>query len=164
MILCGLFCAGKSTLGKALAAQTNLPFYDTDRLMETDQGKTVSELWWELGEKAFRDLETELVLSLKSEPCIIATGGGTLLREENRKHLKQIGPTIYLKAPVFVLWERLQKRGMPAYLDPKNPLRQVEQLAEERFPIFEQYCEYTIETEGLSVKECVHGLVERPWL
>ncbi len=159
MILCGLFCAGKSTLGRALAAQKGVPFYDTDLMLEASEGKNVSEIWNAMGEKAFRDLETAQVLQLKREPCVIATGGGTLLREKNRTHLKTLGKTIYLKAPVSVLWERLLKRGLPAYLDPENPQAQVEHLAKERFPIFEAYCEYTFKTDGLSINACLNRFI-----
>jgi len=155
MILCGLFCSGKSIIGEAVAKECDLPFYDTDRLIEVAQKKPVGEIWRDLGEAAFRDLETSIVLSLKPEPSIIATGGGSLLREENRAHLKQLGETIYLKASVSALWDRLQERGLPAYLNLDNPREHVEQLAHERFPIFEDFCNHSIETEGRTLEQCV---------
>ena len=160
MILCGLFCAGKTTLGQAVATHTNLPFYDTDHLLEAAHGKSVSELWHAVGQKTFRNLETEVVLSLNKEPSIIATGGGTLLREENRSHLKQLSTLIYLKASIPVLWERLQKRGLPAYLDPIDPLAHIHKLASERFPLFEAHCNHVIETEGKNFSQLIQIILE----
>lgn len=157
MILCGLFCAGKSTLGRALATRMDLPFYDTDQLLEAKLGKSVSEIWQIKGQEGFRDLESALILTLKPEPCVLATGGGTLLYEANRAHLKKLGKTIYLKTSLLVLWERLQKRGLPAYLDPQNPFEHIKRLAQERIPIFEAFCDYTVETTGLTVEACVHN-------
>ncbi|MCH9627245.1 MAG: Shikimate kinase 1 [Chlamydiales bacterium] len=158
MILCGLFCAGKSTLGKAVAEAKNLPFYDTDRLIEAKEGGTVSEIWLRLGPEMFRDVETAVVFSLKREPCVVATGGGTLLREENRKHLRRLGKTVYLKASTAVLWSRLQQRGLPAFLDKENPKEHLNRIAKERIPLFEQFCTYVLETEFYSLEEEVRFL------
>ncbi|MCC5832636.1 MAG: shikimate kinase [Chlamydiales bacterium] len=162
MILCGLFCAGKSTLGAGAADRMGLPFYDTDRLLEAAYGKSVSALWQELGENAFRDLETAIVLSLKKEPSVIATGGGTLLREENRVHLKEMGRSVYLKVPVEILWKRLQKRGRPAYIDPASPFEHLERIAKERIPIFEAYCDCVFENQTsieLSIEKLIYSSI-----
>ncbi len=158
MILCGLFCAGKTTLGKAVAEAKGLPFYDTDRLIEAQEGGTVSEIWLRLGTEAFRDVERSVVLSLKKEPCVVATGGGTLLREENRRHLQQLGTTVYLKASVDALWSRLQKRGLPAFLDKKNPKEHLSRIAKQRVPLFEQFCLSTLDTESYSLEEGIRAL------
>lgn len=129
-------------------------------MLEVAHGKSVSALWQEHGEETFRDLETSIVLSLKKEPSVIATGGGTLLRAANRDHLKTLGKAVYLKAPVEVLWERLQKRGLPAYLDQEVPLEQIKKLAEQRFPLFESFCDYWFETEEKTIESCVLRLME----
>ena len=149
MILCGLCCAGKSTLGAALASRSNLPFYDTDRMLEAAHGKAPYALWKEHGGEAFRALESTIILSL-NEPSVIAIGGGTLLQEKNRNHLKKLGPKVYLKASLSVIWERLQNRGIPAYLDRHNPFEHLKLIAEERIPIFESFCDYEFETDVTS--------------
>lgn len=147
LILCGFFCAGKTTLGKKWSEHLSLPFYDTDRMIEAAYGKgTVSSIWKEIGLEAFRDLESEVICSLKKHPAVVATGGGSLLREENRNYLKSLGPLFYLKVPLPILLERMKKKGFPAYLDQENPYAHFEKLAKERFPIYNAHCQYILET------------------
>jgi shikimate kinase len=152
LILCGFFCAGKTTAGRLCAEKHSLPFYDTDRLIEAHYGQKsrVGEIWQKIGESAFRDLETKVILSLKKEDALVATGGGALLQEENRSYLKELGTSIYLKAPLLVLYQRALQRGLPSFLNRLNPYAHFEELARNRFPIYEKHCQYRIETENVT--------------
>ncbi|MEZ5314959.1 MAG: shikimate kinase [Chlamydiales bacterium] len=160
MILSGLFCAGKTTLGRLLAQQMRLPFYDSDSMMEVVYRKPIRLLWLEHGETVFRHLEHQLVMSLKKKPAIIATGGGTLLFEQNYMHLKKLGEIVYLRTSISTLWERIQRRGLPAYVDAINPQTQIEELIKERIPILERRCDLIFDTEDLSPNDCIERLIK----
>jgi shikimate kinase len=143
-------------LGKLCADKLSLPFYDTDQMIEAHYGcnKTVKEIWQEIGELLFRSLETEVIFSLKREPSIIAIGGGSLLREQNRAHLNELGLSIYLKVSFPILYKRIAKWGFPVHSD------RFEKSAHERIPIYESHCKYIIETENLAEKEAVDLLLQ----
>lgn len=161
-IFCGLFCAGKSTVGKLCAERLSLPFYDTDRLIEEQegQGKAVGHIWKEIGNEAFRELESALICSLNPSTAIISTGGGALLQERTRMHLKKIGVSIYLKASVEILFQRIVQRGLPPYLDKSRPFEHLKEIAQQRFPIYEKHCPYMIETENTTPAEVTEKIWE----
>lgn len=91
LILCGLKNAGKTTFGKKLSELLDKPFIDTDRLLGNPR-----ELYLHLGEKAFRKKEKEIIQDLQVDNHIIALGGGALLLEENRRHLRTLGTIVYI--------------------------------------------------------------------
>jgi len=100
--------AGKSTVGHLLATKLGFKFYDTDRMMIKGFGRSISEIFQELGEEAFRDAETRVIAELcKRGHVVVSTGGGTLVREETMGLALAHGIVVYLKAPVEVLFERV---------------------------------------------------------
>ena len=109
-ILLGFMGAGKTSIGKKLAKETGIRFVDTDQMIEEQTGRVIRDIFAEDGEEFFRDLETELLKKLQSEtePLVIAVGGGLPVREINRRYLKELGKTVYLKADVDTLVNRLQ--------------------------------------------------------
>lgn len=159
LIFCGFYCAGKTTIGKLFAQELELPFYDTDSMIESKYGKKVADLYLDVGAETFRDFETEQILSLKSEPSILAIGGGSLIREENQRHLKKIGVLIYLKVALFNIYTRILKRGFPVYLNKIHPLEHLHEIACQRFAVYENQCHYMIETENLNEKQ----VFEKVW-
>ena len=162
LILCGFSYAGKTTIGKLCSQHLSLPFYDIDQIIVGiySLNKTPAQIWHELGPESFRALETEAILSLKRKPAIVALGGGSLLHEKNREHLKQLGVSIYLKASVSLLYQRVLKRGWPAYLDRSRPFTHFKEIALERFPIYESFCDHILEVENISEPELVEKIVE----
>ncbi|MCH9626163.1 MAG: Shikimate kinase 1 [Chlamydiales bacterium] len=157
LILCGFCCAGKTMVGKALANKLTLPFYDTDQLLEAAHGgdRSYSQVWKELGSTEFRNLEKRTILSLKKQRCVIATGGGTLLDEESRNYLKTLGTLVYLKSSISILYKRMLKRGTPAYLNKDNPRQHFEEIALQRFSLFEKHCQDIVDTEQLTLDQIV---------
>ncbi len=99
IILTGFMGAGKTTVGRVLAAMTSLPLIDTDSYIESMAGMSVSAIFAQYGETYFRDLETAAVSELISQKqsCIVSCGGGLVLRPENRILLKKLGTVIYLQ-------------------------------------------------------------------
>lgn len=114
IILTGLSGSGKSSVGKALSEVLQCPFIDTDIIIEQQYGQSVTEIFQLRGEPFFRDAETETLHKLtgeaKSKPdfqAVISTGGGLILREENRKLIKQLGKVVFLSASIEQLSSRL---------------------------------------------------------
>ena len=107
-MLVGFMGAGKSTIGKELANSLQLPFVDSDQLIEEQQGKSISELFETIGEDAFRKLEAQLIRSLNvDDPMVIAVGGGLPVYHNNMEFLNGNGLTIYLNHEPEALVERL---------------------------------------------------------
>jgi shikimate kinase len=167
-ILCGMPMSGKTTIGKLLAKQLNFAFIDTDRLIERayaaemNQTKSCRELFQELGETKFRELENEQIASLKGvKNSVISIGGGAIEHSENIAVLQSIGSIIYLKAPLNILWQRIGLRGIPAYLDTQNPEETFYELAKKRIPIYENMAQSTIETTDLNEQAVIDLILKR---
>ena len=134
--LVGFMGAGKSTVGKILAAKLNCPLYDTDEEIENRVGKSIADIFEEEGEEAFRNYETNVLrdLSRKDPPMVIATGGGLPIRAENRNLMNQTGLPVLLRVDPDTAMERVGE-------DPERPLfqdeNQVRMLFTKREPDYE---------------------------
>lgn len=157
LILIGYMGCGKSTIGTKSARAFEYRFMDTDTLIESQEGCTISELFAVKGEEYFRRLETETVKRLLQEPkgMVIATGGGLPMREENAALLKELGTVVYLKCSAQTLTERLSG-------DTKRPLLAEGELAEKvktmlkvRGPVYEAVADVILETSGKSFYEII---------
>ncbi len=157
IIFIGLFSSGKSSVGKRVSEALKLTHRDTDREIEQHyfarEGKalTVFEIFHELGDPAFRALESKVLMGLPNDPSVISCGGGTILLEENRMELKRRGFIIYLKACLQTLEARMRKCRFPLYLDREGEL---ERVAGARFPIYEALADHAIETDERTIEEC----------
>lgn len=139
IVLVGLMGAGKSTVGKRLAARLGLPFVDTDSEIEAAAGLTAAEIFELYGEADFRDGERRVVARLiDGELKVIATGGGAFVDPQTRALLKEQAITVWLDAPVDVLAERTGRRDTRPLLRTANPLETLERLAEQRGPAYAQ--------------------------
>lgn len=129
IILIGMPSSGKTTMGKMLAEKLNRKFFDIDKLIE-EEGKTITEIFEEKGEEYFRDLESKVLEDISKENgLVIASGGGTPLRAENRDYISQNSLVIYLKRDL----EKLETSGRPLS---KN-LENLKKLYSERKKIYE---------------------------
>ncbi len=132
-------CAGKSTIGRKLAKLLDYKFIDTDIEIEEDQGCSVEDIFKYGGEECFRDMETKLLEKLKNvQNCVIATGGGIILREYNQGILKQIGRQVYLKVPKKELLQRLSKVENRPLLKNKNVETALEEMFKYRSLLYEK--------------------------
>ncbi|WP_182085158.1 shikimate kinase [Aureimonas sp. ME7] len=137
VVLVGLMGAGKTTVGRKLAQMLELPFVDTDHEIEDASRMTISELFAAYGEPEFRALEARVVARLVDEgPRVIATGGGAFMNEATRKLLSERAVTVWLKAELDVLMERVSKRPTRPLLQTADPRATLKALMDQRYPIY----------------------------
>lgn len=145
--LVGMMGAGKSSIGRRLAARLNVPFRDVDTEIESAAGCTISDIFERFGEPAFRDGERKVIQRLLSEPPhVMATGGGAFIDPNTRAKLKQEAVTVWLKAPVELLLARTQRRDTRPLLRNGDPRQTLERLLSERAPIYAE-ADFTIDSE-----------------
>ncbi|MCR4765457.1 MAG: shikimate kinase [Bacteroidaceae bacterium] len=109
IFLIGYMCSGKTTLGRAFALKMGLQFIDLDWYIEGRFHKTVKQIFAEMGEEAFRKMERKMLLEVgEFEDVMIATGGGTACFYDNVQYMNQQGQTVYMKADVDTLYDRLE--------------------------------------------------------
>src|SRR5512143_4138534 len=143
--LVGMMGAGKSSIGRRLAARLGVSFRDADA--ETAAGCTISDIFERYGESAFRDGERKVIARLLGEPPhILATGGGACIDPATHEKLKRDAVTVWLKAPVDLLLARTQRRDTRPLLRTGDPRATLERLLEERTPIYEQ-ADFTIDSK-----------------
>ncbi|THF50068.1 shikimate kinase [Allorhizobium terrae] len=139
LIFVGLMGAGKSAIGRLVANQLGLPFVDTDNEIERVSRMTISELFATYGESEFRALEGRVIRRLlRSGPKVVSTGGGAFINDKTRKHIERGGISVWLKADLDVLWERVNKRDHRPLLKTENPKQTLENLMNERYPIYQR--------------------------
>ena len=137
IVLVGMMGAGKTSIGRRLASALHLPFVDADAEIEKAANQTIPEIFAEYGEAYFRDGERRVVARLLSEgPQVVATGGGAFISEETRQRCRELGVTIWLKAEVSVLLERVRKKGNRPLLDNPDPEGVLRRLLAEREPFY----------------------------
>ncbi len=104
IVLTGMPSSGKSTIGKKLANELGMQFIDTDKEIEASEGKTIPEIFAAVGERGFRDIETRVITAVSSKQnCVISTGGGAVLREQNMTALKGNGTVYFVDRPIELL-------------------------------------------------------------
>jgi shikimate kinase len=163
IFLTGYMGAGKSTIGRKLAITLGYKFIDTDKALEKQFKRTMSDIFKEFGEVKFREEEERLIEKLSNRSnFVVSTGGGTLTRTETFYTAQRSGLLIYLKAPIEVLFERtiFSQKDRPLLNIPN-----AEERFRKRFKIREPYyirADYTVETADQSSEEVVKEIVQ--WL
>lgn len=154
--------AGKSTIGKRVAAHLHLPFIDTDKLIEEIAQAKISEIFQHEGEAGFRERETECLraLSVKTEPAVVATGGGIVERAENRELLSGAGLVVYLRTFPEQSHARVRRDKNRPLLFTDNPLEKLRELFKRRDPLYSALADTIIETGDLSAAACAHKIAE----
>ncbi|PZP44494.1 MAG: shikimate kinase [Agrobacterium fabrum] len=149
IVFVGLMGAGKSAVGRMVAQQLRVPFIDTDVEIERVSRMTISELFATYGEEEFRALETRVIKRLlRGGPKVISTGGGAFINDNTRRHITRGGISLWLKADLEVLWERVNKRDHRPLLKTENPKATLAALMEKRYPIYAE-ADMTIESRDV---------------
>ena len=135
--LVGLMGAGKSSIGRRLASALGLPFVDADEEVEKAAARSITDIFEELGEAAFRDGERRVIARLLEEPPhVLATGGGAFMNESTRALIQQKAVSVWLKADMEVLLRRVERRNDRPLLREGDPREVLERLAAERYPVY----------------------------
>lgn len=158
----GLMGAGKSTLGRALARKLGRTFFDSDQEIQARCGVPVSVIFDLEGEEGFRQRETQAIQELtQHKNIVLATGGGVVLREENRACLRENGTVIYLRATPRELWSRIQHDRSRPLLQVADPELQLRALHAERDPLYREIADFVIDTGKPSVSRLLNVVVSQ---
>jgi shikimate kinase len=158
--LVGLPGSGKSTVGKQLARKLAFSFVDSDQVIEDRLGCSIREFFDREGEERFRDLERDVIAELlhgrheltRNPGWVLSTGGGAVLRPENRKMLSESSHVVYLRASPEDLYRRLRHDKTRPLLQVGDPLGKLRELYQARDPLYQECAEYVVETGRPSVQ------------
>ncbi len=163
IVLIGFMGSGKSSIARELSQVLGYPMVDTDALITERTGKSIPEIFEEEGEDAFRDLESIILRDLEeSRPTrrIIATGGGVIVRPENREILRRLGFVVWLVVSVGEIITRTSKNRDRPLLNNEDREKTVEGLLRERRDLYRATAHQEIETDDLTFPEITTGIVE----
>ncbi len=137
VVLIGLMGAGKTAIGRRLATRLGLNFVDADTEIEQAAGKSISDIFADHGESHFRNGERRVITRLLGDgPQVLATGGGAYMNDETRKTIAEYGVSVWLKADLKVLMERVVRRDHRPLLKTKDPDAVMKRLMDERYPVY----------------------------
>ncbi|WP_422075967.1 shikimate kinase [Tranquillimonas rosea] len=135
--LVGMMGAGKTAVGTALARKLGVPFRDSDAEIETAANRTIAEIFARDGEAFFRQKEAQVISRLLDDrPSILSTGGGAFLQDVNRENIHARGLSVWLDAPLSLLWQRVKHRDTRPLLKTADPYGTLAGLYESRGPVY----------------------------
>jgi shikimate kinase len=162
VVLIGLMGVGKTTIGTALARQTHKTFIDSDHLLEARTGVSVATIFEVEGEAQFRDRESAILQEIaQSQNIVLSTGGGAVLREENRHILRTIGTVVYLHAPPEVSYQRIRRSRDRPLLNTSDPLARLRELYEARHPLYLETAHIVIDSNRDDYTQVMHATLEK---
>ncbi len=160
IFLVGMMGAGKTTLGKVLAQRLGMEFIDTDRILVERTGVPVATIFEIEGEAGFRKREAGAIAELcQREGCVVATGGGAILAEDNRIAMRAHGTVIYLRARLENLWERTRHDTSRPLLATPDPRATLAELLEKRDPLYREAAHLVVDTGTQSASTLVTRVV-----
>jgi shikimate kinase len=164
IVLIGMMGAGKSTVGRRLAARLGLNFVDADTEIEAAAGMSIPDIFATHGEQSFRDGEVRVIARLlEGAPCVVATGGGAWIRLDTRERIRARGVSVWLKAEPDVLLRRVKRRSDRPLLQTADPAATIEKLVTERYPVYAE-ADLTLLSREVPhdriVEECLAALAE----
>jgi shikimate kinase / 3-dehydroquinate synthase len=161
VVLVGMMGAGKTSVGKRLAAKLGLPFVDADAEIEAGAQLTISEIFERFGETYFREGERKVIARLlTSGPMVLATGGGAFMNTTTRENIARHGVSIWLKPSFDILLARVRKKSNRPLLKTANPEETLRRLLEERSPIY-ALADFTIESLDAAHDSVVEAILRR---
>jgi len=162
IVLVGMMGAGKSAVGRCLQWRTGFSRCDTDEIVTSKFEMPISEIFSKHGENKFREAETEALQALTtSEPVVIVTGGGIVLREENLDLLKRLGAVVWLEADAKTLFKRASQGGNRPLLQRKNPRKAFTKMLRERLPIYAKIADIRVDTSMFTDDEVAVAILSK---
>jgi len=160
VVLVGMMGAGKTAVGTALARALAVPFQDSDEEIVRAAQRSVAEIFERDGEPFFRARETEVIERLLAgTPSVVSTGGGAFMGEGNREMIARLGVSVWLKADLELLWNRVKSKTTRPLLRTADPKATLAGLIEKRYPVYAQ-AQVTVEAEvGLSIEDMAQKVI-----
>lgn len=160
IVLVGMMGAGKTTVGRRLAARVNLPFRDADAEIEAAAGMPVPDIFANYGEPAFRDGERRVIARLlNGSPLVLATGGGAYMDRSTRARIAEAGVSVWLKVDHETLMRRVRRRSNRPLLRTPDPDATLRQLMADRYPIYAE-ADVTVESSDVPQDQVVTDVIE----
>ena len=162
IVLIGYRGTGKTAVGKKLSHKLRRPLYQLDAIIEKHEGSAISEIVAQHGWDYFRDREAELLAGVADKKdCIIDTGGGVVLKEENTARLKKNGLLFWLTADPETITSRIQDdAGRPALTPGKSFIEEVEDVLQQRLPLYMKAQDFTVDTGGKTIDAIADEIVK----
>jgi shikimate kinase len=160
IVLIGFMGSGKSSIGRMVAKRMGFQFVDTDKVIVERAGMAIPAIFAQEGEERFRDLETAAIESLAHcSRCVIATGGGAVLRERNRALLRELGFVVLLSASEDVLFERVSRNTSRPLLQTENPRETLARMLAARREVYEATAECVVDTSRFAHRQSADAVI-----
>ena len=160
IVLIGFMGSGKSSIGRLVAGRMGFQFVDTDALIVQRAGMPIPQIFAESGEESFREQETAAIESLGPlSRCVIATGGGAVLREKNRALLRALGFVVLLTASEETIFRRVARNTKRPLLQTENPRETVAQMLAARREVYEAAAEHIVDTTHFTHKQSADAVI-----
>lgn len=161
VVLIGFMGCGKSTMGIRLSYRLQYILEDTDKLIETKAGMTISEIFAREGEESFRQMETQLLQALveKKGRRVYSVGGGTPVRAANRPLLKKLGTVVYLRTRPETVYERLKNDTTRPLLQGEDPLGRIRSLMAERESAYAETADVILDVDEMTADQVVESIM-----
>ena len=161
VVMVGMMGAGKTAVGRALAARLAVPFLDSDAEIETAANMTVPEIFARDGEPFFRKKEAQVIARLLDEERgVLSTGGGAFLVEENRRMISDSGVSVWLNADLDLLWQRVRHKDTRPLLRTPDPRATLAEIFAERAPVYAMADVAVRSAPDLSIEAMVDRVIE----
>lgn len=158
--LVGLMGSGKTTIGRTLAKRLEREFIDSDRVIEARTGVSIPTIFEIEGEDGFRKREMQVIADIAEKRGVVcATGGGVVLRPENRERMRASGFVAYLDVPPHQLWERTKRDRNRPLLQVEDPLRRLHELHEQRDALYREVADRVIDGSRLHAQDILKLLL-----
>ncbi|AAV94921.1 shikimate kinase [Ruegeria pomeroyi] len=160
VVMVGMMGAGKTAVGRALAQRLGVPFLDSDAEIESAANMSIPEIFERDGEAFFRDRESRVIARLlEGAPCVLSTGGGAFLAEANRRMISEHGVSVWLKADLTVLWNRVRHKDTRPLLRTADPRATLRALYEARVPLYSEADLCVISDGETSIEQMVDRVI-----
>ena len=161
VVMVGMMGAGKTAVGTAVARLLGVEFRDSDEEIVKAANRSIAEIFERDGEPFFRARETEVISRLlRGTPCVLSTGGGAFLSEKNRQLIHEVGVSVWLRADLDLLWQRVRHKSTRPLLRTADPRETLRGLYEARLPFYSQ-ADITVDSQAdLSVEAMAGRVIE----
>lgn len=161
VVMVGMMGAGKTAVGKALAAKLGVPFMDSDEEIVKAANMSIAEIFERDGEPFFRTKESQVIARLlEAAPCVLSTGGGAFLAEGNRQMISDMGVSVLLNADLELLWNRVKHKDTRPLLRTPDPRATLREIYRDRVPLYAQ-ADLAVDTKAeYSIEDTADAVIE----